>query len=68
MYSWEIQQLLELKKYLLNSKEYLKICSTSPQIIRVSYNPYDDIFYIKTNDGYEWTFKVRREENETRVC
>ncbi len=67
MYSWEIDKLLKLKNYLLGSKEYLELCSNSSQITRVTYNPYDDTFYIKTNDGYEWVFKVRRDKDETRV-
>lgn len=58
MYSWEIQQLLELKQYLLEAKEYLKICE-SPQITRIKYDPFNDTFYIETDDRYKWTFKVR---------
>ena len=59
MYSWEIEQLLKLRNYLLDVKEYFEICDKSPQITRVSYNPYDDNFTIETSDNYKLTFKVR---------
>ena len=62
MYSHEIDELIKLRNYLLEVKEYFMICDTSPQIVRVTYNPYNDEFYIKTNDNYEWTFKVRKKE------
>ena len=61
MYSWEIQQLMELRNYLLSVKEYIDICNTSPQIARVSYNPFDNDFSIYTKDNYNWKFKVKKE-------
>lgn len=60
MYSWEIQKLLELRNYILSVKEYFDLCDNSPQIVRVTYNPYEDSFLIKTNDNYEFKFKVRK--------
>ena len=63
MYSWEIDELLKLRNYLLDVKEYFKVCE-SPQIIRITYNPFEDIFYIETDDRYKWTFKVRSKRNE----
>lgn len=60
MYSYEIQKLLEIKQFLLESKEYLEICEKSPQIIRITYDSFNDFFTIKTNDNYEFKFKVRR--------
>lgn len=60
MYSYEIQQLMELRNYLLEAKEYLHICGTSPQINWVSYNAYTDDFRITTDDRYEWNFKVKK--------
>lgn len=59
MYSWEIQELMQLRNYLLTVEEYLHICSTSPQIREVSYNAYENNFNIKTDDKYDWTFKVK---------
>lgn len=59
MYSWEIDELLKLKNYLLEVKEYLQICENSPQITRISYDPYSDTFTIETEDRYKFKFKVR---------
>ena len=53
MYSYEIQNLLELRNYLLTVKEYFYICEISPQIREVSYNPFEDNFYINTDDRYK---------------
>lgn len=58
MYSWEIEQLLKLKNYLLSSKEYFDMYDTSPQIIGIVYKPYEDKFYMWTNDNYQYNFKV----------
>lgn len=63
MYSYEIQQLMELKQYVLEAKEYLNILNTSPQINNVSYNTYSDLFHIGTDDRYSWDFKVYLKNN-----
>lgn len=60
MYTWEIDQLLKLKNYLLEIEEFEKICKTSPQIDRIGYNPYYDNYYIYTNDNYEAHFNVKK--------
>ena len=62
MYSFEIQKLMELRNYLLSVKEYFYVCDTSPQIVRVSYNPFDNNFNIYTNDNYNFKFKIKKEE------
>ena len=64
MYTWEIQQLMELKNYLISVQEYLNICSTSPQIREVKYNPYQDNFMIETDESYKVYFKVKKEEEK----
>ena len=69
MYSWEIAELLKLRNYLLDVKEYFNICDTSPQIREVSYNPYDDKTTIRTDDRYEFQFKIKRKglkENDNK--
>lgn len=66
MYSWEIQQLMELRNYLISVKEYFNICDTSPQIREVSYNPYEDNFKIETEDRYKFYFKVKKEQENGR--
>ena len=59
MYSWEIKQLLEIKKYLLTVKEYFYVCDTSPQISRVYYSHGENDFNIETNNNYKFKFKVK---------
>lgn len=62
MYSWEIQNLLELKEYLISNREYFYILDTSPQIRGVQYKPFEDNFYIQTDDNYNFKFKVYRKD------
>lgn len=62
MYSHEIAELLKLRQYVLDVKEYFNICDTSPQITRVTYNPYDDKIKVLTSDSYEFNFKIKRKE------
>jgi hypothetical protein len=62
MYTWEIQNLMELKNYLISVRDYLYICQTSPQIREVKYDPYQDNFMIDTDDNYKVYFKVRKED------
>lgn len=51
---------MELKNYLLRVEEYLFILETSPQIERCTYNTYNDNYYMKTTDDYQWNFRVRK--------
>lgn len=60
MYSWEIQQLLEYRNFLISNKEYFTILDTSPQIRGIEYKPYEDNFYISTYDNFNFKFKVYR--------
>ena len=62
MYSWEIEQLLKLKDYLISNKEYFEICDTSPQIKGIEYKPFDNNFYMWTDDNYNFRFKVYRKD------
>jgi len=62
MYSWEIEQLLRLRNYLLDVKEYLDICQGSPQITRIHYDCFNDDFTIDTDDRYQFKFKVKRKD------
>ena len=62
MYSYEIENLMKCKQYLLDIKEYFYVCDTSPQIARIKYNSYCDDFEMWTYDQYYWKFKVRRIE------
>lgn len=59
MYSYEIDQILKSQNYNIDSKTYIHICRTSPQITRTKYNPLEENFDIWTNDSYHWNFKVK---------
>ena len=66
MYSYEIENLLKLRNYLISNKEYFNICKTSPQIKRISYD--NDDFRIQTSDNYDLHFKVYlKQENLKHV-
>ena len=59
MYSYEIDQILKLQNYNIDSDAYSNICYTSPQISRVKYDPFNNDYNIWTNDNYHWTFKIK---------
>lgn len=58
MYSYEIENLLKLKNYLVSIQEYLDIVK-SPQIDHIKYE--NDAFNIWTNDNYNFILKIRKE-------
>ena len=58
MYSYEIDQLLKNKAYIINANDYVKICKTSPQIDNIKYESFGNCFCIRTKDGYNWHFSV----------
>lgn len=62
MYSHEIERLLKIKQYILSYNDYADIITTSPQINNIKYEPYDDTFNIKTDDRYDFKFKVKKGE------
>lgn len=62
MYSYEIEQLLKIRNYLINSEEYLNIMKSSPQIDHVKYSPYTDEFETWTSDNYYFKYKVYRKD------
>lgn len=55
MKSYEILNLLKLKKYILTLDEYLEIIK-SKQIRQVYYK--DNKFYMLTDDNYKFAFKI----------
>jgi len=63
MYSYEIQQVLELNNFNIDSETYINICSNSPQVREVKYSPFGNYFEIWASDGY-WKFNVYRKEDE----
>lgn len=60
MYSHEIENLLKIRNYLLSSEEYIKMCNSSNQIKSITYKPFEDTFYVATNDNYNFKFKVKK--------
>lgn len=62
MYSQEIKKLLEEKNYLLEVKEYMNILETSPQIFYNAYDKEKNLFHLKTDDRYDFKFKVKMKE------
>ena len=64
MYTWEIENIIQNNQGILDSKTYLEICKTSPQITRVKYEAFEDKFYIWTNDSDKtFEFKVVLKKN-----
>lgn len=58
MYSYEIDQTIKSQNYHISPEIYLHICNTSPQIVRVKYDPYNENFNIWTDDNCNWIFKI----------
>lgn len=64
MYDWEINQILQQNQNNIDSETYLHICSTSPQINYIKYEPYGNFFEMWSNDGMHFKFTVYRKERE----
>lgn len=58
MYSFEIDELFKNENYNIDSQTYLYIINSSPQINHIVYKPFGDYYEMQSNDGYEWKFKV----------
>lgn len=59
MYSWEIDNLLRLRNYLIENKEYLEIVWNSPQISYLKYDPFTKDYEMWTSDNFYWKYKVK---------
>lgn len=61
MYSTEIDSYLRSRNWYLTKEEYIYVSDTkaSPQICRIKYEPFDNSFYMETNDGYNWSFGIK---------
>lgn len=66
MYSHEIQQLLELKNYVLSVEEYLNILNTSPQINHIKCDFQNDNIFMETDDNYKMKFKLKERFDNKR--
>ena len=65
MYSNEILELLRLRNYLISVEEYIKLISSS-QVKYVKYNPFEDKFYVSTNDNYNFEFRVNIDKDKIK--
>ena len=63
MYDWEIQNYLIERNDVLESKEYLHLLKTCPQIKHVKYNAFGNYFEIWTDCNY-FKFTVYCKDNE----
>jgi hypothetical protein len=64
MFSWEITQIMESTNFNIDSKTYLHMCSTSPQINHIVYDPYSNNFEMWDEVGEHWIFTVYNKENK----
>lgn len=64
MYSWEIDNLMKLRDYIISNEEYFKLFETSPQINYIEYQNCNDIFRMTTDDRYEFKFKVYKKTKD----
>lgn len=62
MYDYEIMQFLSERNYLLSNKEYVYMCTTSPQLKYIKYNPFEDCFEAWSDHSY-FKFKVHPDED-----
>lgn len=60
MFSYEIDELLKSKDYVVNMDDYKRITESS-QVTYINYNKDHDDFTVSTEDRYSWNFKVNKE-------
>jgi len=58
MYSYEIDQVIKSQNYNIDSKTYINICNTIPQISQIIYTSFENMFEFWTSDKYYWKFKT----------
>lgn len=63
MYDWEIQNYLRERDNILESKEYLYLMNTCPQINHVKYNAFENCFEMWTDCNY-FKFTVYCKDDE----
>ena len=62
MYSWEIEEYIKIRNYLLNSKELSLVSDTQAhrQINWVIYYASNDSYEMTTTDGYHYCYKFKK--------
>lgn len=58
VYSEEITELLKDKNYIIDSKTYIDIIRSSPQVNHIVYKPFGDYYEMWDSDGMYWKYKV----------
>lgn len=59
MSSETILKFLENNNYEITDKDYIVICSTSPQIRENKYLEKEKMFFLGTDDGYNFKFVIK---------
>ena len=61
MYSWEIESFLKERNFCVAPEECNQIVNVNnnTQISYVKYSCYNNEYYMRTEDGYEFRFKIR---------
>lgn len=62
MYDYEIENILKQNQNNIDSETYLHICSTSPQLDHIHYEPYGNYFEMWSNTGTYFRFTVYHKE------
>ena len=60
IYSWELENYLKIREYMLSKDEYFFVTDTTKQsqINHIKYEPYENLFKICTEDGYSWEVTI----------
>lgn len=61
MYSWEIDNYIRSRNWILKKHEYIYISDikVNPQISKIKYEQFSNSFYMETDDGYNWIFRLK---------
>lgn len=63
MLSYEINSLMASNNYYIDSKTYINILLSSPQISGIKYNPYEKFFEMCDEENNYWKFSVYRKDD-----
>lgn len=63
MFSHEIDNFLHIRNWCLTPTEYLFITDISQhsQLSSITYNPFQNNYFITTKDGWNWTVQIRKD-------
>lgn len=52
MFDWEIENFLKENNYILNQHQYMMLCTSSPQLNHIKYDPYQEVFETWSDNNY----------------